>query len=115
MIGGHDNRAVTNSFAIFLSHHVDGVFAVRLERALIDLRIAGDRIEFAVQFPGPHTVSFLTMSVSSLDRAFLMVANFFPHYERGFTGALAEGGFAFVEFPRAQGRVVRETDCGCRD
>src|SRR6266404_9974651 len=75
-IGGHDDRAVTNSFAILLSHHVDGVFAVRLERALIGLRIAGDRIEFAVQFPGPHAVSFVTESVSSVDRAFLLVANF---------------------------------------
>src|SRR5437763_6623172 len=68
-IGGHDDRAVTNSFAILLSHHVDGVFAVHFERALISLRIAGDRIEFAVQFPGPHAVSFITVSVSSLDRA----------------------------------------------
>src|SRR4029077_9001850 len=101
-IGGHDDRAVTNSFAILLSHHVDGVFAVHLERALIGLRIAGDRIEFAVQFAGPFAVSFLTSSVSSLDCAFVLVSNFFPHYERGFTSAVAEGGFAFVQFPRAQ-------------
>src|SRR5205814_4123645 len=102
-------------FAILLSHHVDGVFAVLLERAVVGLWITRDRIEFAVQLSGPHAVSVLTVSVSSVDRAFVLVANFFPDHQRGFTGAVAEGGFALVQFPRAQRWVVRETYCACRD
>src|SRR4029434_4278480 len=109
---GHDDRAVTDGFAILLAHHVDLVFAVQLERASIGLGIASHWIIFAVEFPGPDGVSFFTISVSSVDRAFLLFANFFPHHQRGFTGAVAEGGFAFVQFPRAQGWVARETHCG---
>src|SRR4029077_8438009 len=113
-IGGHDDRTITNSLAIFLSHPRDGIVITLLELALVGLRLAGDRIEFAVHLSGPLAVSFLTVSVSSVDRAFLLVANFLPHHQRAFTGAVPESGFAFVQFPRAQRWVIRETHCGCR-
>ena len=73
---GYDDSAVTHFFAVFLAHHVDLVFAVQLERASIGRGVAGDRIIFAVELSGPDGVNFLPVTVSAVDRAFLLAVSF---------------------------------------
>ena len=111
---GYDDSAVTHFFAVFLAHHVDLAVAAQLERATIRLRVTRHRIIFPVQFPNPDGVRFVPGSVDSINDALVLVAGFFPDHHRVLTRAVAEGRFAFVQFPRAQCWVVRETDRGCR-
>ena len=77
-----------------------------------DIKVNQWRQDDVMAFYGrPYEIS----RVSSFDGAFVLLANFRPHHHRAFTGAIAEGGLAFIQFPRAHRRVARETHCSCRD